>query len=71
MLNQIRSFILWLIHKITLAVIPCDGCGVRGVEATSIAFPERLCKICGLIEQSRLFGPNPILREGETTERAA
>lgn len=49
--NRVRIFFLWLYNEYKIAQDLCSWCGRRGIEATSIAYPARLCKACGLMAQ--------------------
>lgn len=68
MKTKIRAFILWLINEYRLAQDSCSWCGRRGVEAVSIAYPDRLCMGCGTHAQdaAMLKGyTKPVVEEEE------
>ena len=46
MLQKIRIFLLWLRDKYKLATTVCAWCGTRGVDSTSIAYPDSICADC-------------------------
>lgn len=59
--NVKRYYQLWEEHQLSLLQSKCDVCGALGIEATSIAYPKRLCETCGLAEEAKhMVCPLPV-----------
>jgi hypothetical protein len=58
--NTIACYQKWDENELILSQSKCDMCGTLGTEATSIAYPKKLCVTCGIAEQKRVFKPRPL-----------
>lgn len=45
-MNRIKIFWLWLKRYIRLTLKECSICGRRGVQSTSLRYPDALCSAC-------------------------